>query len=299
MGAREGEGRQDNREAVRSENRSGDGFDLSRSEEKEVEQKLPPSVQVLHEAVRIQGRMEMDRSTSALVWSSLAAGLSMGFSVIVPALLQARLPADPAWKLLATSGYAVGFLIVVLARQQLFTENTMTAVLPFMTSPDGRSLMRLLRLWGIVLLGNLVGGAVFAFAIGHMPMLEPATYDALRASATELLANAPWALFSKGIIAGWLIATMVWLVTAEERSKALVIIVLTWLVGLGGFAHVIVGAIEGLYLVFAGQVAFADFLIAFLLPTLAGNVVGGSLIFALISHAQVRSDEEGEPPSNP
>jgi formate/nitrite transporter FocA (FNT family) len=27
------------------------------------------------------------------------------------------------------------------------------------------------------------------------------------------------------------------------------------------------------------------------LPVLAGNIVGGSLIFALISHAQVRSDD--------
>jgi formate-nitrite transporter family protein len=291
MSAREGEGRKDNAEAVEAESRSGEGFELSQSEEKEVEQKLPPSVQVLHEAVRIQGQMEMDRSTSALVWSSLAAGLTMGFSMLAPALLQANLPAGPGWKLLATSGYAVGFLIVILARQQLFTENTMTAVLPFMTRPDGHSFVRLLRLWGIVLLGNLVGGAVFAFAIGHLPMLEPATYAAIRDSGMEMLRNSPWALFSKGIIAGWLVATMVWLVTAEERSKALVIIVLAWLIGMGGFAHVIVGAIEGLFLVFDGRTGFAEFVAAFLLPTLIGNVVGGSLIFALISHAQVRSDE--------
>jgi len=284
-------GRQDNQEAVRSASRSANHVELSRSEEREVAQKLPPSVQVLHEAVRIQGEMEMDRSTSALVWSALAAGLTMGFSMMVPAMLQAHLPEGPAWKMLAMSGYAVGFLIVILARQQLFTENTMTAVLPFMARPGGRSLLRLLRLWGIVLLGNLIGGAVFAFALHQMPMLEPATYDALRESANELMRNSAWALFSKGIIAGWLVATMVWLVTAAEDSKALVIIVLAWLIGIGGFAHIIVGAVEVLFLVFDGQVGFMDFLTHFVVPALAGNVAGGSLIFALISHAQVRSDE--------
>lgn len=291
MDTRSGAGRQDNREAVRSENRSRRGIGLSASEEREVEQKLPPTVQVVHEAVRIQGEMEMSRSTSALVWSALAAGLSMGFSMLAPALLQAHLPAGPGWQLIASSGYALGFLIVILARQQLFTENTMTAVLTFMTRPSGHALLRLLRLWVVVLFGNLVGGAVFAFVIVHMPVLEASTYDALRESGAVLLRNSAWALFSKGIIAGWLVAIMVWLITAIEGSQALVIILLAWFIGIGGFAHVIVGAVEGLFLVFDGQTGVIDFMTAFLLPTLAGNVTGGSLIFALISHAQVRCDE--------
>ena len=143
MDKRDGEGRQDNRDAVRSGNRRGEGFALSKSEEKEVEQKLPPSVQVLHETIRIQGDLEMSRSTSALAWSALAAGLSMGFSMLVPALLQAHLPDVPERFLVSRLGYTVGFLVVILARQQLFTENTMTAVLPFMTRPGLHSLLRL------------------------------------------------------------------------------------------------------------------------------------------------------------
>ena len=290
MGSPEGEVRKDNQEAVHSGIRRGDGLNLSPSEEREVEHKLPPSVQVLHEAVRIQGELEMSRSMSALAWSSLAAGLSMGFSMLAPALLQAQLPGGPGWDLVAALGYCTGFLIVILARQQLFTENTTTAVLPMMTHPGLAALMRLLRLWAIVLLGNLVGGAAFALAMVHMPIADPATQDAMRETAVAILRNSSYALFSKGIVAGWLIATMVWLATAAEKAKPLVIIALTWLVGIGSFAHVIVGAIEVLYLVFDGG-AGAGKLLAFLLPTLAGNVIGGSLIFALISHAQVRSDD--------
>jgi formate-nitrite transporter family protein len=292
MDTRDDEVRQDNQDAVRSGTRGGDGVTLSEPEKREVEEKLPPSVQVLHETVRIQGELEMSRSTAALAWSSLAAGLSMGFSMLAPALLQAHLPSAPEWKLVATFGYTVGFLIVILARQQLFTENTMTAVLPFMTHPGGRSLMRLLRLWGIVLLGNLVGGALFAFGIVHLPVVEAPTHTALLDAGIELLGNTPWQLFTKGIIAGWLIAIMVWLLTAHESAKTLVIVLLTWLVGIGGFAHVVVGSIEGLFLVFEGRADFGSFLGAFLLPTLVGNVVGGSFIFALISHAQVRSDSK-------
>jgi formate/nitrite transporter FocA (FNT family) len=291
MDKRDGEGRQDNRDAVSSGNRRGEGFALSKSEEKEVEQKLPPSVQVLHETIRIQGDLEMSRSTSALAWSALAAGLSMGFSMLVPALLQAHLPDVPERFLVSRLGYTVGFLVVILARQQLFTENTMTAVLPFMTRPGLHSLLRLLRLWGIVFAGNVVGGALFAYGIGHMQLLEPATRDAMLSAGAEMMQNSVLQMFTKGIVAGWLIATMVWLVTAAERAKTLVIILLTWLVGIGGFAHIVVGSIEGLFLVFEGQLPLATFFTAFMLPTLAGNIVGGSLIFALISHAQVRSDD--------
>src|SRR3546814_2944347 len=126
----------------------------------------------------------------------------MGFSMLVPALLQAHLPVAPAWRLVVAAGYTVGFLIVILARQQLFTENTTTAVLPLMTKPGLRQLLRLLRLWGIVLLGNIVGGAVFAFAVVHMPIVDAATAAALREVATEMLRQAPWVLFCQGIEIG-------------------------------------------------------------------------------------------------
>ena len=104
--------------------------------------------------------------------------------------------------------------------------------------------------------------------------------------------NTPWQMFTKGILAGWLIAIMVWLLPAAEGSKILAITVVTYVIALGGFTHIIVGSIETLYLVFAGELPFGDYVSAFALPTLAGNIVGGSLIFALISHAQVRNDTE-------
>ena len=50
----------------------------------------------------------------------------------------------------------MGFPIVVLGRQQLFTENTVTAILPLLSRRDLSSLLHVLRLWAVVLATNLV-----------------------------------------------------------------------------------------------------------------------------------------------
>jgi formate/nitrite transporter FocA (FNT family) len=268
-----------------------EGFGLSAGERRDVKDKQPPRVQVLHETIRREGDAELARSAAALAWSALAAGLSMGFSALIPALLRAALPEAPWRGLVSGLGYPVGFLIVILARQQLFTENTLTAVLPVMSDPGWRRLGQLLRLWGIVLAGNLAGVAVFAWAMGRMPVLDAATHRELLAMGRELMANSGGQMFTKGIIAGWLIATMVWMVPAAANARALVILLLTWLIAIGGFTHIIVGSAEVSYLVFHGGLPLWVAVRDFSLPVLAGNVVGGSVMFALISHAQVRSDD--------
>lgn len=265
-------------------------FELSEKEKDDVADKLPPRVQVLHETIRVQGEAELSRPATALAWSALAAGLSMGFSMLARALLLAHLPDAPASFLVENLGYTVGFLIVILARQQLFTENTMTAVLPMMTNPGWLALCRLLRLWGVVLVGNLVGVAIFAYVAGHLQLHDEAVRAAMTSLGEHVMRNSPMQMFTKGIVAGWLIATMVWLVPAAENAKTMIIVLMTYLIGIGGFTHIIVGSTEVLFLVFDGRLQFSDYVLVFGLPTLAGNVVGGSLIFALISHAQVRSD---------
>ncbi len=270
---------------------AGASFDLSPDEETEVEESLPPRVQVLHESIRLQGEDELNRSVAALGWSALAAGLSMGFSMLARALLKVHLPEASGWFLVENIGYTIGFLIVILARQQLFTENTITAVLPLMTVPGLRNATRLLRLWGIVLVGNLVGVALFAYGVGHMQIVDEPLRSTITGLGVEIMHNTPWQMFTKGIVAGWLIATMVWLLPSAGSSRAMIILLVTYLIGIGGFTHIIVGSTEILFLVFEGKMSLAGYVADFAWPTLAGNVVGGSVIFALISHAQVRSDD--------
>ena len=95
---------------------------------KEARRRTAPKAAVVYEAIRREGEFELDREMSALVWSGFAAGLSMGFSFLMEALLTYYLPQEKWVPLLSKFGYSIGFLIVVLGRQQLFTENTLTSL---------------------------------------------------------------------------------------------------------------------------------------------------------------------------
>lgn len=278
---------------------SGSGFSLSREEHREVRDKSPPRAAVLHEVIRRSGDAELKRGFAALAWSSLAAGMTMGFSLLARGVLRRHLAGVGGAPLIDAFGYTFGFLAVILARQQLFTENTLTAVLPFMTRPGWRNFALLLRLWAVVLVGNLLGVSLFAFGLLHLQQFDAPTERAFVDIGRELMQNTPFEMFSKGILAGWIIAMMVWMLAASERSRLAIIVICTYLIAIGGFTHIIVGSAEAMYMVFAGEISFADAVLHFGLPTLAGNVVGGSLIFGLISHAQVRSDGNDTADINP
>ncbi|MFL6610621.1 MAG: formate/nitrite transporter family protein [Pseudomonas sp.] len=264
--------------------------DLSAEEQHEVDRNQPPRAAVLHEIIRTQGNQELERSVAALWWSALAAGLTMGLSLMAMGLLNSRLPDHDGFKVIASFGYCAGFLAVILARQQLFTENTLTAVLPIMSKPTLSNFGRLFRLWGVVLVGNLCGTLLVAYVMLHLPIFDQRTDLAFLDIGRKVMENDTGQMFAKGIISGWMIATMVWMIPSMESAKMLIIVLITYLMALGDFTHIVVGSAEVSYLVFAGQLSWEDFWMVFAAPTLAGNIIGGSFIFALISHAQVRSE---------
>ena len=263
---------------------------LSADEEQEVSHNQPPRAAVLHETIRYQGDQELERTLAALWWSAVAAGLSMGLSLMAMGLFYARLPEGESAQVVASIGYSAGFLAVILARQQLFTENTLTAVLPVMTSPTLANFGRLLRLWGVVLLGNLAGTLLVAWVMLELPIFDSKTDMAFLEIGRKVMSNDISQMFAKGIVSGWMIATMVWMIPSMENAKIWIILLITYLMALGDFTHIVVGSVEVSYLVWAGEVSWQQFWLHFAAPTLAGNIVGGSFIFALISHAQIRSD---------
>src|SRR5580704_4560585 len=139
---------------------------LTERQEQEAEDRTSVSALVVHEAIRKDGDEELRRPVSALAWSGLAAGLSMGFSFVAQALFRTYVP-DVPWRPLITNlGYPIGFLIVIVGRQQLFTENTLTAIIPLFARRNFTTLISVLRLWAVVLTANLVGAHLFAWVIG-------------------------------------------------------------------------------------------------------------------------------------
>jgi len=253
---------------------------------REAKERSAPAGAVVYEAIRQEGEDELQRTTSALAWSGLAAGLSMGFCFATEALIHAALP-DTIWRpLIAKLGYTTGFLIVVLGRQQLFTENTLTVILPLLRRRDRVMLLNVLRLWAAVLAANVAGAAIFAAVIAHAPVFDPAVRQALDSIAPESMAHPFWTIVVRGVFAGWLIALMVWLLPFAESARVWVIIIVTYIVGLANFSHVIAGSVDALYLVAAGRVGVLAFIFGFLVPTLVGNVIGGVSLVAALAHAQ-------------
>ncbi|WHP32694.1 formate/nitrite transporter family protein [Trabulsiella odontotermitis] len=254
------------------------------------EEQLPSRAMAIHEHIRQDGEKELERDAMALLWSAIAAGLSMGASLLAKGIFHVHLADLPGGFLLENLGYTFGFIIVIMARQQLFTENTVTAVLPVMHNPTPGNVGLLMRLWSVVLLGNIIGTAIAAWAFEYMPIFNEVTRDAFVSIGMKVMENTPGEMFANAIISGWIIATMVWMFPAAGAAKIVVIILMTWLIALADTTHIVVGAVEIFYLIFNGTLSWYDFIWPFALPTLAGNICGGTFIFALLSHAQIRND---------
>lgn len=280
----------DDPRAVTEQRLAEEGTQLTRNDLAEVEDRLRLRAALVYEIIRQEGEEELARRPSSLWWSGIAAGLSIGFSVVAEGLLRAHLP-DADWRPLVDNlGYSVGFLIVILARQQLFTENTLTAVLPLVASPSLANLGLTLRLWGIVFLANMAGAFIFAWGLSSELFFTAEAQQAFLEISHHLMTLDPQQMFLRGIVAGWIIATLVWLLPSSGNAGILVIVLMTYLIALAELAHVIAGSVEAFLLVFHGDVSWNQCLFGFLLPALAGNIVGGSALFGILAYAQVREE---------
>jgi formate/nitrite transporter FocA (FNT family) len=281
-----------NRKLAKVEPPAAEGTITTRAEQKQVEERKAISAHVVYETIRREGEEELHRPAAALAWSALAAGLSMGFSFIAEGLLMAYLPDQPWRPLISRAGYCVGFLIVILGRQQLFTENTLTVVLPLLLRKDLSTLMRMLRLWAIVLASNLVGTFLFALAVGKIHIFDAHVQQCLAEIGAGHMGAGFGIAMVRAIFAGWLIALMVWLLPAAESSRLTIIIIITYLVGISGFGHIIAGSTTMFYLVVTGSLSWGAYIAHFFVPTLIGNVIGGLSLVAALGHAQVVGGKE-------
>ncbi len=254
----------------------------------------PPSAVMIHEIIREEGEEELERSSKAIIWSALGAGLSMGFSFLVMGFIKSGLPEAHWTKLVSGFGYTIGFLIVVLGRQQLFTESTLTAVLPLLTRRDATTLWLTSRLWALVLVFNILGTFVFAWLISREGLFDDEVVRALHTLSAEALKDTFVPMMVKAILAGWLIALMVWLIPGAGQARLWLIVILTYVVAIAHFSHIIAGSVEAAYAVFDGHITVAQYFPRFLIPTLIGNTIGGVSLVAVFNHAPVREELPGE-----
>lgn len=263
---------------------------LTDAERGKVSEHRRLSAVTVYSIIRREGEEELRRPASSLWWSGIAAGLGISTSLLARGLLEAELGDAPRAGLIAGFGYTLGFVLVIVSRLQLFTENTIAVILPVLAEPRRRRIWRAGRLWGIVLVANLVGTFLMALLVSHAGPVSAAHVAGMMEVSCHFAEKAGSEAFVKGIPAGFLLAAIVWMLPSSKGFEIFVIILFTWLIAVGGFTHVVAGSTEMFMLVLAGQIGIATGMAELILPTLAGNIVGGTGLFALLAYAQVREE---------
>lgn len=256
----------------------------------------------IHENILGPAEKELERPTASLLWSALTSGLVIGFS-FVGGGYAASLATEGYRHAAFSAVYPLGFILVILARSELFTENTLVPVIPFLEHRDRRTFQQLIRVWVLLLAGNLVGAAIFAWTLARTPVVEAALHPVLREIAREATSGSFGHIVWGGVFAGWLIALLSWLLASTHATGAQ--IVLVWLctapIAALHFRHSIAGSVEAFYQVAGGGAGWGEMLSGFIAPAVIGNAIGGILLVALLNYGQVaperkESHEESGPP---
>ncbi len=247
----------------------------------------------IHDNILEPAEKEIERPAAALVWSALSAGLIIGFSFLAGAFVSELVP-ESHRRAAVAAVYPLGFIFVIMARNELFTENTLVPVVPFLEHRDRERFVKLVRIWVLLLFANLLGAAIFAWALARTPMVEPGLRPALDYLAIEATSGGFSRVLYGGVFAGWLMALLAWLLGSTQSTGAQ--IALIWLctfpIAALGFPHSIAGSVEAFYLAATGRGSFGAMLGDFVLPSVLGNAAGGVLLVALLNYGQVAAEKQ-------
>lgn len=262
------------------------------AEQEEALKSTRRTAQEILAQVKQNGEDELRRSTKALLFSGVAGGMVMGLTGLSVAISKALLGDGRVPDFVAHLFYPVGFISVIIGRSQLFTENTLYAVVPVLD--EHKNIANMLRLWGAVFFANVLGAVLFALLLTGTPALMPNFSEELLKLGLEAIGSSASNIFWSGVIGGWLIALVAWIVSASHWTIGQIVIVwlLTFIVGIGRFAHCIATSGEILAGVVNGIVPVMTYLHWLLFATL-GNILGGVFIVTVLNYGQVVAGEHG------
>ena len=263
---------------------------LDRKDREAVEERRRVRAPVIYEIVRQAGLDELQRPVISLWWSGVAAGLAISASIFCQGFLRLHLPDEPWRPLIENFGYSVGFILVIMSGFQLFTEQTVMAILPLLSDRTWDNLMRTARLWSVVLVANLVGAFAAALFATLSAGTTPEQLDAFLALSSPIADNSFSQLLVLAIPAGFLMAALTWMIPNAEGGKFWVILTMTYVIALGGFGHVVAGSVEIFLLLIAGKISAGAAFGSAVLPTLIGNILGGTALFSVIAYGQVSEE---------
>jgi formate/nitrite transporter FocA (FNT family) len=250
---------------------------------------------ILGKAIK-DGIEQLDRGFLSLFLSAMAAGLILGFTAMSVAIAESQmLLLDPIYfsRLATALVYPLGFVLCIMSGTQLFTEHTATAVYPVL---DRRSsIKKLFRLWLIVIVGNLVGAmisAVFLLQAEDVINAKPGFIQI----GKHLVNYGFQPLFFSAILAGWLMAIGAWLIkaTPSALSQMVSIYIVTFVIGIGGLHHSIAGSVEMFSAYLISDIFSISQVFRFVVITILGNMIGGSIFVALLNYGHIRETQKTE-----
>lgn len=250
--------------------------------QKELER---PTAEDIYRQVARNAKAELKRSNTSLAISGFTGGTFMGLSALGVGLLLGVLGETPGAFVLARLLYPLGFIVVILGRSQLFTENTLYPVA--LVLAEKKQLWNTLRLWAVVLPSNCLGALAFATLISRTHALPPAALGAIGKLGLDAVHHPAATVFWSGVMGGWIIATAAWLVSGSHSISGSVMIIwlLTFVVGLGNFAHCIATSGEVLTAVLTHTLPWWRYF-TWLGPAVGGNICGGVLMVTLLEYGQ-------------
>lgn len=226
-----------------------------------------------------------------LFLSAISAGLEIGFSIFLMATIYSLFAGVYHPSVLHTMlafAYPLGFIFVIIGKSELFTEHTTLAVIPVLNG--NASLKSLLVVWGVIFAGNLVGGSIFSYILSviseHLGVIAASAYGELAFK----LYNHSWAVIGgSGILAGWLMGLLSWLITSarDTISRIVLVTLITTVIGIGGLHHCIVGSVEMFLAVLTSEeVTWGDYIHVVGWATI-GNTIGGVVFVAFVKFSHV------------
>lgn len=280
---------------------AANGVDHTENDEAQAEIDLAeprkPARRILEQEIS-EGLGEIRRSPTGLFISGLSAGLDVGFSLFLMAVMytyaNGQLP-EPIVQILVAMMYAVGFIFVIIGRSELFTEHTALATLPVLNG--NATISQLARLWAIVYIANLIGATISAAlttVVGsNLGVIDP---GALGWIAHHVVDHSWWVILLSAVLAGWMMGLLSWLVAAgrDTISQIFLVALVTTAIGLGKLHHSIVGTVEVLAGLFADQGITLSHFGHFLLWTTIGNSIGGVFFVAVIKYGHVVRSDSGK-----
>ena len=264
---------------------------LTDEEEKDVRDHQSLSSLSLYAVIHREGLEELKRPNLSLWWSGVAAGIGISISVLAEGILHTVFAGSEHQFALENFGYTVGFVLVIMSRLQLFTENTLTVMLPLFNHRSLTMLGCTARLWGIVFAANMLGTLLAATLIYQLHAVPDEYIEGMNAISRHYVELELSQAFSYGIISGFIIAAIVWMKPSVQDASFFVIVMFTYLIAMGNFTHVIAGSTEIFLLAMQGEVGMGK-VFSLIGATLLGNIAGGTGLFALLAHGQVAHEIE-------